>query len=441
MTNPKLQSKNWKLWVLLPFVLAGAFILVSVIHYGVNTPFWDEWEMVSIFQDASNGKLSFHDFWAQHNEHRILFPNLVLTGAAYVTHWNIKAELLINFFFSIITALMLYLFILSRIKRRALAVLAAVLIAVWFYSPVQYENWLWGWQVEWFMCVTGIIAGIYLIDSFCNTKLKDTNRRRLFYGAALLSATIATYSMGDGMLVWPVGLGLLLLYRQDLRAIGGWLVSGIVAIALYYYHYHKPAGNPSTSLFLHQRLNFIKYFLSYLGRPVTSNIQEAMLVGAVLIAALLPLLYVVWLKRDKISKFAPWLALIALPLLSAGITDVSRLGFGVAEATASRYTAFSLLYIIGLTGLTCALLDTFTINRHALILAVLSAVAISGPPLMSSYVYGIHDFRGQSILLKEIKYCTHEPDPSNSCLLMTYPRADVTRLRLEYLKTKHWAGY
>jgi hypothetical protein len=434
----KIGKKSWRLVLLIPFVITGCFILFSIVHYGVNTPFSDEWDMIPIFQKADHHTLGFTNLWSQHNEHRIFFPNIVLTLTAYATHWNIRTELLINFAFSLITALMLYLFVLTKIKQRPLAMLAAVLISAWFYSPVQYENWLWGWQLEWFMCVAGAVTTIYLLDRFSIAK---HNHRHLFFVGAMLSAIIATFSLGSGMLVWLVGLGILALYGQGKKPIRAWLGGFILSFSAYYYHYHKPAQDPSTTLFLHHPISFSRYIFSYFGRPVSGNTDIAILVGSILIFSSIPVLYAVWLKRSMIQKFIPWLGLIALSLMAGFMTAVSRLGFGLVQSSASRYTAFSLLYIIGLTGLICALLDTIKLDRRNLLFIVLVIIAVSSPLLFSSYQNGKVGLRSQSTYFKQLKQCTHDRSPSDLCLQWTYPNIDITRHRLEYIKAKHWAGY
>lgn len=426
-----------RLVLAVPFLVAAGLILVCIVHYGVNTPFWDEWEMVPIFQKVDNHTVGFSDFWHQHNEHRIFFPNVVLTANAYLTRWNVKEELLINLVFSLITALMLYLFVLTKIKQRYLAGMAAVLIAAWFFSPVQYENWIWGWQVEWFMCVTGSVVTIYLLDRFANAKKK----RRLLLGGATASAIIATFSLGNGILVWLIGLGILILYKQGKKPIITWLAAAAASTSAYYYHYHKPPNNPSTTLFLHQPKNFFQYIFGYFGRPVSSTPDLAMLTGSILLFLSIPLIYMVWLKRSKIDKFVPWLSLMALSLMAGFLTDVSRLGFGISQGLASRYTAFSLLYVIGLTGLICALLDTVKLNVNIKLFVVLVAFAVSGPLLFSSYRDGKIGFNVESSSVREISGCTHAPNPNDTCLLSTYPSTAAVKPRLEYLKTKHWAGY
>src|ERR1700730_10878065 len=133
--------------VALPFLLVAAL----VFRYAVNVPYWDEWEFASILQAYRNGTLGIGDFWAQHNEHRIFFPNLAMFGLAMLSHWDTRV--LMAFSLLVAAASFGLLFGLLRRTIRGLWPLAltAALVSLVFFSPVQWENWLWGWQIEWFM--------------------------------------------------------------------------------------------------------------------------------------------------------------------------------------------------------------------------------------------------------------------------------------------------
>ncbi len=53
------------------------YILYLITRYGIDVPFLDQWEFVPLLGNFRSGALSFHDLWAQHNEHRIFFPRLI----------------------------------------------------------------------------------------------------------------------------------------------------------------------------------------------------------------------------------------------------------------------------------------------------------------------------------------------------------------------------
>ncbi|HET7060327.1 MAG TPA: hypothetical protein VFH99_03380 [Candidatus Saccharimonadales bacterium] len=427
-----------------PLAVIALFTLVLIVHYGVNTPFYDQWEMVPLFQKIDHHTLGFADLWRQHNEHRIFFPLLAALISAYITHWQTSAEVLIGFICAVATATLLFRLVKKTILRWT--TLAGALIAAWFFSPVQWGNWLWGWQLEWFMCVLFVVATIFLLFKFVDP-VQKRYRKELFAGA-LATAFLATFSLASGVFAWLIGIFLLAFGKQPKKPVIIWTAAGILTTALYYYHYAQtetPNG-PATTVLVHHVFLFVEFFVAFIGSIAganNGNIQTADLVGAMLLLAVVPLLWVVWTRRDKNLRLClPWLAIILYGLLCALSTAFGRLGYGIGFALSSRYTTLSLLYIIGLIGLTFTLLiNTERISRSTKHMIIGLVVLFNVPILISSYVIGVQGFQSQSALFKEIKSCTHAQDPTDSCLQLTYPNPQVVRPRLEYVKAKGLAGY
>ena len=72
-------------------------ILVLILRYGVNVPYFDQWDCEGkLFKKFWEHQLTWGDFWEQHNEHRMFFPKLIYLALAYATHWNVIAELIVN---------------------------------------------------------------------------------------------------------------------------------------------------------------------------------------------------------------------------------------------------------------------------------------------------------------------------------------------------------
>ncbi len=420
-----------------PLLIAVGFITVMIFKYGVNVPYLDEWEMVPLFQQADTGKLPIAGLWAQHNEHRILFPNLIIYSSAYLSNWNIAAESLMSIIISIISILMIYLFILKKFTKKYIAMIAVVAVSALFYSPVQWENWLWGWQIEWFLCVAAVITSIYLLDYLAHAKKHATS---IFIGA-IASAVVATFSLGSGILIWVVGFGMLKMYRSDRMRVITWITAAITSTFVYYFNYTKPIGHPPISTFLHQPARFVGYLLAFYGRPISEVPNAAITFGAVLLSLLVPVLYLLWMKRIQLDRIIFWLALIAFSLAAGLVTAISRVGFGVQQGMASRYTSISLIYLIGLVGLIFTLIDTARLKKAEVGAVIMLICSVLGPLIISSYANGIVGFKNQSAHLKLIQQCTHEYEPSKECLLTTYPSATVAKERLDYLKQKHWASY
>ena len=150
--------------VAVPAVLAGALIA----RYAVNTRFSDEWELVPVLGHLHAGHFVWQDFWAQHREHRALFPVLLLAGLAQLDSWNIVAEC----FASLVVAVLAFLVLARAARRTGIGSFGVLLVfsLIWF-SPVQWENWLWGWEVEWFLNVLGVTMVVWALSCRLGARL------------------------------------------------------------------------------------------------------------------------------------------------------------------------------------------------------------------------------------------------------------------------------
>jgi hypothetical protein len=121
------------LLILLPAVLA----LIYVRAFGVSVVFGDAWAMVPLFDKWSSGTLRVSDLFAQHNEHRILFPRIAMLSLGVITAYNTLAEMyLILICFLVTLSVLLLAF---RNKTRPWLFLF-VPISFLVFSFRQYEN-------------------------------------------------------------------------------------------------------------------------------------------------------------------------------------------------------------------------------------------------------------------------------------------------------------
>lgn len=139
--------------------------------------------------------------------------------------------------------------------------------------------------------------------------------------------------------------------------------------------------------------------------------------------------------------YLPGLGLMAYGMLAAFITTLSRAGLGTDYSLASRYTAFSLLYIIGFIMVTTMLLVNNRVRSQLKPALVLGFITTTSVLLIFSYIGGLKDMKRYSASLKSIRECTHQEDPDDQCLLSTYHSPELERKYLKYLKQKHWGGY
>ena len=337
-------------------LIPPVFLLIWLFLYHVDCPVGDEWALAPLLQKSFEGSLTFHDFWIQHNEHRLIFPKIVLLLLARWTSWNITYELLANVLLGVGILLVLG-YQVKRIDpetRRFLPILSFLV-----FSLNQSENWFSGWQIQIFMNVLAMILGMVLLSQRVTTWLR-------IMGAALLGI-VASYSFASGMAYWLLGILVLLGVRARPEKVILWSVAAIAVLLSYFYQYHKPEHHPAISVVFHQPVAFLDYLLSYLGSPLlaftrklasvapTGIPKELLLSGtktptiAGLFGLGIGICIPFKLLRDKVvstEQILPFLSLMLYAFLTAAVSALGRAGFGTMSALSLRYvTISSLLWI------------------------------------------------------------------------------------------------
>ena len=147
--------------------------------------------------------------WTQHNENRILVPNIVVVLLAHTTHFNIRGE---EFLSGLMLIAATFLLIHAH-KRRVLDVpwLYYCPVVILACSLVQYAATLWGFQLAWYLVLLGLAFVVVFLDR---------NELSAFTVALAIGAgVIGSFSSLQGLLIWPVGLALILYRRRSLSVI------------------------------------------------------------------------------------------------------------------------------------------------------------------------------------------------------------------------------
>lgn len=426
--SPRGLSTGGRLLLALPALFIGLVIYFS----SVNTPFWDQWELVPVMQHMQTGDFYVNDLWQQHNEHRLFFPKLIMVASAYLTHWNTRVEMAI----SLAIAIGSFLLLIKLWRRSAVPLGLLFLCSMIWFSPVQIENWLWGWQIQWFLSVLGVLVALYGLSKVVDAGL-SVKAALFMVGGTIL----AQYSLGSGTLLWPVLVLALLYLRAPLHKLAAVGLVGVGTTLLYYSRYAHLTV-PSKGLAFYEPLAFIKYELLYFGRSLSFYHKPAMLCGLLLLICFAGLaIYMFTRQKDLFRRNIVWIVLGLYAIGSGFVTGLARLGFGVDEAASSRYTTISSLLLISTLIIAYNSRQTWQpylrgnrVLQPTLIVVVASLVLLNG-------AWGVHGARTQYDRLAAIYSCTRQAVPSTSCLLSTYPNADIVKPRLMYLKQIHWGGY
>jgi hypothetical protein len=346
-------------------LLPAGFLAGIILMYGVNVPYWDQWEVADLVVKAFDGKLSLGDLTFQQNESRLVFPRLVFIGLANLTGYDVRYEMWGSFCLACLVACNIYR--LGRLTlggNRKQEVFLFFLASLLIFSLVQWENWFWGIQFSVFVpiaCVTSILSLAYSSRSV-GTK---------FVVSAILS-TISTFSFAHGMMCWIIVLPVLVLRTwEELKTkrwlIGCWLLGFAVAVGLYFFNYTKPPSHPSFTEALATLPAALGYFLALLGGPLgwgtkLNSLYQAVAVGSGIAALFVLMCLCVWRHRSEslvLYRTLAWLTLGSYTLVSAAVTTLGRLGLGIDTALSSRYATFVIPLIVALVYLVPIALDIY----------------------------------------------------------------------------------
>jgi hypothetical protein len=314
----------------------------------VDVPFWDQWSVLGLAEAFHLHVLTFGQLFAQYNEHRLFFPRVLLLAIDSLAHGNVKWDLLALYFLAAVVLVNVY-----RLARWTLAggaarlAVTATLASLLIFSPIQYQNWLWGMQVDMLLPMTCLSTALVIVYF-----RRGGPWLRLLIAAAL--ATAAGYSYLNGMTCWvlliPAVVQQFTGKPVQLRAIAAWIALAAINLFAYFYHYRFLSTAPQLpGLLAHPELLIIS-FLSFVGAPLAfGNERAAHYVGAatILLAGIVFLRLVEVRKEPAmLRRSAPWLTLGGYGLATTLIVTLGRATSSTLRLMESRYTSFSIYLFV-----------------------------------------------------------------------------------------------
>ena len=340
-----------RLLLALPAIWLGYLMF----KYAVDVPFGDQWDgIATLFVKMRSGTLGFSDFFAFHNEHRIFFPRLLIFPLAKLTNWNVRAEVALIWVLACLCALNVW-----RLGRSTgfgtgpsrwwLLFCANLLL----FTPLQWENLLWGFQVGFFLPLAAMTA---LPWAACGRSRMGN------FALTMVLCLISTFSIASGFCSWLLCAPLLFFLgekgkaRDEIIAWAIWISVALASVFIYFHGYKGPELHPNQLEVLQQPLTAGQFILAYLGNPFSNGTEidhrlVAPVSGAILLAALAAAAIYIWRwRKDRalVAQTLPWMALSSITLCNGVLTMFGRLGYGIEGALQSRYISFSVLLPIAL---------------------------------------------------------------------------------------------
>jgi hypothetical protein len=339
--------------ILSVFVLAlGLFAmtmttLIIVRSYSPVTH-WDQWSIVSILME-DGGHLKFARLWQQHNEHRIPFGRLA--SYADLRYFGGRNVFLL---ISIYLVQLLHLLVFARMIRRFGRLDSSVFWTAFgfllycMFSPIQMENFIWGFQISFVMAGAGASAAFAAAVWY--SERANSRSGFLFLGLCVLAAFVSEFSLANGVLVWPMLS--LLAYTLRFPSRIQWLLGGIglLAIAIYLYGYQTPSWHSDPLATIRHPFAAARYVVTYLASswdpnlPNTSlwpSVSESLTIIAIAVGLIRAVGCVVMRSRaNRLEVFL--LSDIVFVLMTAAITGLGRMKFPFTAA--SRYQSIALVF-------------------------------------------------------------------------------------------------
>jgi hypothetical protein len=312
--------------------------------YSVDAVVGDQWDLISMIRQSYVHFFDWGPMWAQHNENRIFFPNMIVLLLVHTDHFNVQVEAYLGA--AMLTAAVVC--ILWAHKRRSPSTpwLYYCPVAILAFSVVQYGNTIWGFQLAWYLVLLALAATIVLLDRVTLTWITLVG--------ALAAAVVGSFSSLQGLLIWPTGLVLLYYRRRSLSQIGLWIAFAIASTVIYFRGYQSTT--PGTQLARQHPLVALRFFLlaigDVVGKPITdgrwtSGDTLVLLFGSLTILLAVGSVLICGVRRDEMSGSPIGIALICYGVLFAGLITQGRIIFGYEAASFSRYTSFDLLVLVG----------------------------------------------------------------------------------------------
>ena len=338
MTLPRKRNINA---TLISLLLVGSYFYLWN-HYALNIPKWDDHAFkatIENFEKADGVGAKLYELFRQHNEHRVGLTRLVaLLDFGLFGQLNYKHLMLFGNL-----ALLLIGWLFVRFFKATIAPVwyALPVLSLWF-SLAFWENTFWGMaavQNFWVLAFAMLVCWL----------LAQNNRH---WGWALLAGFGATFTSGNGLLVWPIGLTILLLQR-NWRPAGVWALAAALTIALYFYQYQSPPYNPAPTGGVRVLWRGFVLFCGSMGEGLPIGnvpIQMPIWVGG--LSLFVSFWLVVFLVRSYWKRhfvLSPndyfYLGCVLFVVITAAVVTYGRAGFGGGVLLTSRYKIYSALLL------------------------------------------------------------------------------------------------
>jgi len=229
------------------FIYTLLYTTRALVSDYTPVPVWDYWRTVQYLDQL----LSFNPkhFWLQHNEHRIIFSEIVFA----LDYLLFRGQELLPIACSLACQVGQVLILWGVLKRATEmpAVFRLVLgaaIGVLMASAIQVQVLLNTFLLQWYMSQMAVALSILTLWWSART---ERPMSRFWSIVSIGAAVVATYTSGNGMLLWPLLVMMGILLRLPKQRTIAFVGAGVLSIGAYFIGYSVLTPNRIQVLITH----------------------------------------------------------------------------------------------------------------------------------------------------------------------------------------------
>lgn len=332
-------------------ILAIGLITIAVAVRMVRTcyislPGSDQWSQI----DAAMAGVDLSDprwLWAQHNEHRLVFTKLLSFIDIRFFHGR-QIFLLCCIFLVQMVELLLLAWCMRRFGhlRGAVWRTGVGLMSFCLFCPSQWENLIWGFQVQCGMPMLFATLSIAALLLFAEKQGSATISSWRYIVLCIAAAVASTFSLANGILVWPLLIAAAVLLSLRGTVVALLAAAGVLNIGAYFYGFFWPQQHAQPLASLATPIRVLSYTATLLGSSwIDSGIGIAVIIGGIGITVAMTAVGLLWARGKLTSPFYLLLVFLLLfTLATIGVTALGRMNFGLEQAFSSRYQTVALVF-------------------------------------------------------------------------------------------------
>jgi hypothetical protein len=279
--------------------------------------------------------------WKQHNEHRMPVAKLFYLIDLYVFHGT-NVFLLVLIFCTALLHVAWLAFVYARVGKLSAAAwrMAVGLTAVCLFAFRQNENFFFGSDLPVVLPYVGATIAISSLGMFYQSRDDAGRRKAAFLVLSWVAALIASLSLTNGILLWPILLLLTLVWRLPRRVTVATAALGAGFVGLWSIGYSFPTG------LLHWPINELARFVLLVHTTSWTCIGERNGLVPALVgipSAVCAFVWVLWKRHEDVFAIV-LLSIGSFALMSSFTAALGRLVFGLAYARSDRYQTGALLF-------------------------------------------------------------------------------------------------